>query len=226
MNGIDKSPDGKTSARLDRLIDFYLLAKGVVVGEGFQDEIEWQDSVRFSDLEETVFLEEAAWVVLSSGMRESVIRAKFPALSRAFHDWSSAIEITENASSCRRSASQVFRHPAKINSIVKIARSISESGFENFKLRIALEGVQFLRSLPFVGPATCYHLAKNIGLDVVKPDRHLLRISALAGYPDPAQFCGALSLAVGDRVCVVDLIVWRYATLNPGYKTLLTRYFC
>lgn len=216
----------KTSTKIDRLIDFYFLAKGVVIGEGFQDEIEWQDSVRFCDLEEAVFLQEAAWVVLSSGMRESVIRAKFAAVSQAFYNWTSAIEIVENASSCKINASKIFRHPGKINSIVEIARSISESGFEGFKLRIALEGVDFLRSLPFVGPATCYHLAKNIGLDVVKPDRHLMRISALAGYSDPAQFCSVLSLAVGDRMCVVDLIVWRYATLNPGYMNLLTRYFC
>jgi hypothetical protein len=218
--------DQENSTKIERLIDFYFLAKSVVIGEGFQHEIDWQDGLRFLDLQEDVFLREAAWVVLSSGMRESVIRGKFPAISRAFHEWTSASQISANGPTCRKKAFRIFRHAGKIDSIVEIAKSIDRTGFDSFKQRIGSEGVPFLKSLPFIGPATCYHLAKNIGLDVVKPDRHLLRISTLVGYSDPTEFCKEISSAVGDRMCVVDLIVWRYATLNPGYKNLLTRYFC
>jgi len=204
-------------------IDFYLLAKSVVVGEGFGHEVSWQDGMRFAEVTETVFLREAAWVVLSSGMRETVIRNKFKSFSAAFQNWSSAEDIRENANRYRRNAFRVFGHAKKIDAIVQIAREVDLVGFDRFKNKILEEGVPFLQSLPYIGPATSYHLAKNLGLDVVKPDRHLVRISALMGYDNPADFCETISTSVGDRVSVVDVVVWRYATLNPGYKKFLSR---
>src|SRR5207245_1791454 len=108
-------------------------------------------------------------------------------------------QIAVNASDCKRAASLVFDHPRKIASIIEIARSVYRTGFDAFKSKIVSEGVLFLQSLPYVGPATSYHLAKNIGLDAVKPDRHLLRISALAGYSNPKEMCLRISTAVGDR---------------------------
>ena len=209
---------------IERVVGFYLLAKSVVVGEGFGEEIEWQDRVQFSEVSESQFLREAAWVVLSSGMREAVVRTKFPAFSLAFHNWLSARQISTNARQCRKSASLIFAHLRKINAIIEIARSIDRDGFDVFKHKIDSEGVIFLQSLPFIGPATSYHLGKNIGLDVVKPDRHLVRICALAGYASPIELCQKIASAVGDRVSVVDLVVWRYATLNPGYRDFLVRY--
>jgi len=210
---------------LDRLVGFYLLAKSVVLGEGFRDEVEWQDRLQFCEVGESHFLREAAWVVLSSGMRETVIRRKFAAFSIAFYDWSSARRISKHAQLCKKNASRVFAHVGKIDSIIEIARLIDSQGFEAFKGRVGTEGVAFLRSLPFIGPTTSFHLAKNIGLEVVKPDRHLLRISTLAGWSSPAELCSAISGATGDRLSVVDLVVWRYATLNPGYRDFLARYF-
>jgi len=209
------------NGRREGIIDFYLLAKSVVIGEGFAQEIRWQDHLRISTLRESDFLREAAWVVLSAGMREEVIRRKFPALSEAFCSWLSAHEIVANATRCRQTASSVFNHPRKLDSIVDIARSVDRSGFEVLKDRIRSEGISFLRSLPYMGPATSYHLAKNIGLDVAKPDRHLLRMCAVAGYSDPEQMCLAISQASGDRISIVDLVMWRYATVNPGYRDFL-----
>jgi hypothetical protein len=205
-------------------IDFYLLAKSIVLGEGFGHEVKWQDGIRFTEVTETVFLRETAWVVLSSGMRETVVRNKFRSFSAAFHDWVSAQQIRDNATLCKKRAFRVFAHARKIDSIVRIACEVDRVGFELFKIKIMSEGVSFLQSLPYIGPTTCYHLAKNLGLDVVKPDRHLLRIASLLGYENPAAFCEAISTSVGDKVSVVDLVVWRYATLNPGYKDFLSRY--
>jgi hypothetical protein len=174
-----------------------------------------------SNVDESCFLREAAWVVLSAGMRESVVRSKFTAFSAAFMNWVSAETIIRNSECCRQTAGGIFAHPRKINSIVGIAETIQDFGFESFKNKICVDGVDFLQSLPFIGPVTSYHLAKNIGLDVVKPDWHLVRVSALAGYADPSEFCQIIGDAVGDRLSVVDLVVWRYATLNPGYKEFL-----
>ena len=89
---------------------------------------------------------------------------------------------------------------------------VALSGF-----RFQSEGVEFIQTLPFMGPATSYHLAKNIGLDVVKPDRHLLRMAAAVGYDSPSLLCEDIAASVGDRVSVVDVVLWRFATLNSNY---------
>ncbi|MFX0209923.1 MAG: hypothetical protein ACFFDT_28340 [Candidatus Hodarchaeota archaeon] len=163
----------------------------------------------------------ASCEISSSVMRETVIREKFPEISAAFCFWKNAKTITENSESCRSRALAVFGHRQKIRAIIVIAEQIYSQGFATFKMRIRTEGIEFIQLLPFLGPATSYHLAKNIGLDVVKPDRHLIRVAAVAGYENPRILCEEISKHVGDRISVVDLVIWRFATLNPHY----TKYF-
>ncbi len=188
-----------------------------MVDSGFQEEIEWQDQIRFSHVTESDFLRESAWVILSSGMRESVIRKIFPAISEVFYSWQEASIVVSNSERCKKHALNIFNHSPKVEAIIEVARQIDDLGFQLLKSRVGLDGIKFIASLPFMGPATSYHLAKNIGLDCVKPDRHLLRVAAAAGYDSPRQLCEEISMAVGDRISVVDLVLWRYATLNPNY---------
>ena len=70
-----------------------------------------------------------------------------------------------------------------------------------------------------VGASTAFHLAKNLGVPVVKPDRHLLRVSNAAGFESPHDLCAVIADIVGDSVSVVDLVIWRYATLKPSYSS-------
>jgi len=211
----------KSCSRQKKIVEAYLKAKESIIKEGFAAEIDWQDEVQFAQIAENDFLRESAWVVLSSGMRETVIRLKFPAISEAFYSWRNARDIVNNSEKCRNQAMKVFRHQKKINAIISIAERIFAHGFEFFKIQIQRTGVTFIQSLPFMGPATSYHLAKNIGLDVVKPDRHLLRVAAAAGFESPKFLCEQISKSVGDRVSVIDLVIWRFATLNANY----TEYF-
>ena len=200
-----------------KVVEAYLMAKETVIEGGFAAEIDWQDDIRFSHVTETDFLRESAWVVLSSGMREAIIRTKFPSISKAFCSWQSAKRVVSNPEQCKKRALRVFNHQKKIDAILSIAERVFIEGFEIFKTQIQREGVSFIQSLPFMGPATSYHLAKNIGLDVVKPDRHLLRVAATAGFESPKCLCKEISKSVGDRISVIDLVIWRFATLNPNY---------
>jgi hypothetical protein len=71
----------------------------------------------------------------------------------------------------------------------------------------------FLESLPWIGPITKYHAAKNFGMDVVKPDRHLVRIAEKAGET-PDAMCRRLSRETKDSVAVVDTVIWRAANVG------------
>jgi len=200
-----------------RLFESYLYAKEFVISAGFGEEIDWQEDRSFGKIEEGDFLRQAAWVILSSGMREIVIRAKFTGISAAFFNWLNAAIIVRHSTRCRRKALSVFNHTLKIDAIIEISHRVVCDGFEGIRQSIQEHGVEYLRTFPFMGPATALHLAKNLGLDVVKPDRHLLRVAKAACYQSPQEMCREISKRLGEKVSVVDLVIWRFATLNRDY---------
>lgn len=205
------------------LIDAYLDARDKVVAEGYGSEIDWQESRSTATLSESEFLREFAWVVLSSGMRETVVRGVFPRIADAFLGWRSAAVLVARESSCRRRAIRVYNHGPKIDAILSTARRVTELGFLDFRERVERERIAFIKTLDYMGPATSYHLAKNIGLEVVKPDRHLVRLAESAGCRSPDDLCGRIARETGDKLSVVDIVLWRYATLNREYERMFIR---
>jgi hypothetical protein len=209
----------KATMQLDpeKLALAYLGAKRHVIDSGFAAEIDWQTENDFERLTESELLREAAWVVLSSGFRESVVRRKFPGISAAFLNWSGANEIIRLIDGCKEAALRVFGHRQKIDAIARIVGRVAEERFPTIKEHIRRDGIAFIQKWPFMGAATSLHLAKNLGLPVVKPDRHLVRVAGAAGYRTPEQMCHVIAKVVGDSVAVVDVVIWRYATIEPGY---------
>lgn len=200
----------------------YKQVKNQVINLGYGQEICNQMKVSFEALTESGFLTEYAWVVLASGMRERVIREKFPAFKAAFGGLISARDIVENSLSYSERAAKVFGHKRKIEAIVNAAGLILlwPEGFRSFKDNIHSRGISALYSLPYIGPITSYHLAKNIGFPVAKPDRHLVRIASIYGYKSVQALCEDIAEMSGDPVPVVDIVLWRFATLTGNYEDI------
>jgi hypothetical protein len=121
-----------------------------------------------------------------------------------------------------KSALNHFNHYQKIKAIIEIAKKIAEVGFDDSLKSLETRGISYIKEFPFMGPATSHHLAKNIGFDVAKPDRHLLRVANTAGYTTPDELCLDLSKIVDDDIRTIDLVIWRYATLNKNYLELFS----
>ncbi|MHB8358515.1 MAG: HhH-GDP family DNA glycosylase [Thermoplasmataceae archaeon] len=202
----------------------YQKVKNQVIRLGFGHEIQWQGSVDFKEVTETDFLREYAWVVLTCGMKEKVISHIFPSFSDAFYEWESSWEIVRNEEKCRGLGLEVFHNQAKVEAIITTAKKISVSGFEYFKKWIERDTLTNLRSLPYIGMITQFHLAKNLGMEVAKPDRHLSRIAHLLGYNDVQALCKKVSNETGDRISVVDLVFWRFASISNAYLDLISEY--
>lgn len=201
----------------------YLIAKSRVVESGYGDEIRWQTQIQYDHIDERTFLREMAWVILSSGMRESVIRNKFQSFSQAFCDWESARVICLKRSKCASRAMAVFGHKGKVAAILNITHHIDRYGFDSVRLGLEVNGPEYLMQFPYLGQATAFHLAKNLGLDVVKPDRHLIRAAAAACFESPELFCDAIAKVIGDRLAVIDIVVWRFATIEPQYEAFFAK---
>ncbi len=201
----------------DRIAHGYFFAKNYIIKKGYGKEIDWQDDLDYKLITERNFIEEYVWVVLASGMNDKVIRKIFPQVKKALFDFESSTKICQHRDLCFANALTIINHKGKINAILNTINYIHLNSFKHIKKRIAEEGINYIQTFPFMGKATSYHLAKNLGLDVAKPDRHLIRITETLGYCDVNLFCKDLSICIDEKISLIDLVLWRYATLDKNY---------
>lgn len=175
----------------------YLLLKDFLLEAGYAGEIQWAETVG-PPRDSWAFFCEYAWVVINSGMRNQIARKIWE-----------KVRVSVEAGF---PVSRVFGHKGKAGAIqgVWMRRKFLWSTYlakpDNKKLA-------YLQTLPWIGLITKYHLAKNLGMDVCKPDRHLVRIADQYGKT-PEELCSVLAQATGDRIGTVDYVVWRSANLG------------
>lgn len=197
------------------LVSAYVVAKHEVVRAGHLDEIADQRNACLAAIDHISFTREAAWVVLSTGMREQVIRSLFGRLGEALHHWDPHEKAGDERAAAR--ALTVFRHPGKITAIRSIAGTVA--GLTRSELREQLQDdpKTFLLRLPFIGPVTWAHLAKNLGTPVAKADRHLVRLARACRRASAADLCSEIGSWLSEPISVVDVVLWRYAVLHARY---------
>lgn len=174
--------------------DFKLLVDAIN-GMGYGHDIEWQRNVKpcSSSVE---FHGETCWVILNSGMKEQIARIIWNRIKDA---WAKGVDI-----------STVFKHQGKVKAIKYVTEN------HNYLFHGYLDAedkIEYLQTIPFIGGITKYHLAKNLGHDCVKPDRHLVRIANQYGMT-PDQLCEKVSKETGEKKCVVDIVIWRACNLQ------------
>jgi len=202
----------------------YCEAKTYVLNSGFQNEVNWQARISFNDITESDFLREGAWVILNSGMRESVIRKYFQELTFCFFEWESAQKINESKNFCYETAIDIFNNDRKISAIIEMSERVCNIGFDKLIECLEKSPIDFLQTFNHIGPVTSYHLAKNLGLQIAKPDRHLVRLSNVLGFEDVQNLCSMISEDSGDAIPVVDIVLWRFATLKHDYLDAFLSY--
>jgi hypothetical protein len=173
----------------------YETLKAQLVARGYGDDYAWAQAVAAPDTPEAFALEHA-FVVCNSGMRAMVAVIIF--------------EKVRGALLLGRPVADVFGHPGKAAGIQHVwdRRVVYFAEYA-----AAADEVEFLATLPWVGPITKWHLAKNFGVGCVKPDRWLTRLATALGT-DPDALCARLAAWSGDRVGTVDVVLWRAATLG------------
>jgi len=157
---------------------------------GYKAAIEWSENIQ-PPATAAQFAAEAIYVICNSGMSNRV-----------------AVPIFERCMAALRrgeSAKAVFGHKDKAAAIDTIWRRRGRL-FRQFRQTADL--VEFCSTLPWVGPVTKFHLAKNLGADVAKPDVHLNRLAEPEGIT-AQELCERLAQETGYRAATVDLILWR-----------------
>lgn len=157
---------------------------------GYDDDAIWSEKLG-PPASADQFAEAAAYVIVNSGMKYEVAQGIYERCLKALH--------------AGKPVRKVFGHPGKARAIDGIWARRSEL-FEAFLQ--ADDKLDFCASLPWVGPVTKYHLAKDFGIDVAKPDVHLARL-ALKDKTTVARMCARLSRRSGFRIATIDTILWR-----------------
>jgi len=199
------------------LLRYYYLAKRSVYQHGFFSEIYWQEKTNIESVDVQTFLSEHAWVILSSGMNVKVVEKLFVSLAPIFRHWENAEYILMHRIQIKSEASHRFAHSSKLDAIIYMSDYVATKGLAETMSSIQRFGTDFLEQFPFLGPATSKHFAKNLGFNISKPDRHLVRISKKFGYLNSDFLCKEISEITGDKMNVVDVVLWRYATINRNY---------
>lgn len=175
--------------------DKYIELKSRLIKMGYAHEIDWAETIKPCDNSET-FAFEAIWVICNSGMKNQIAQQIYTSILTAI--------------STSQPIEEVFNHQGKVKAI-KFIMDRRDSLFDSYLN--AQDKTEFLQTLPYIGKITKYHLAKNLGLDCCKPDRHLVRI-ANENNLTPVELCQQLCIKTGDRVGTVDLVLWRAANLR------------
>jgi hypothetical protein len=198
----------------------FSVAREFVASAGPVGEVGWQTSRHYAAFTESDLLRESAWVILCSGFREFVVRKKFDHISLCFCDWESSEAIVNTAWLCQFSASASIGNRRKLAAITEVAHHIHTRSFPEVKRRIIANPIEYLQVLPYIGPITSWHLAKNLGFDVAKPDRHLTRLAKFLGYKDAHVLCASIAAMCKLPIMVVDIVLWRYLASGPGLDAL------
>ncbi len=164
---------------------------------GFRSDFDWAESVVFPACPEDL-TGEYAFVVVNSGMKATVARGIYDRL------WPAIL--------AGRSASTEFGHQGKCAAIDRgwLER---EAWYAAAAQLTGAPLVEWCGTRPWVGPITKWHLAKNLGADVAKPDRWLVRLAESHGETVEG-LCDRLAKDLGWRVGTVDVVLWRACALG------------
>jgi len=160
------------------------------------DDIMWAENLSppESALE---FAIEVIFVICNSGMKNTIAQKIYDKVMIALNDG--------------KSASTVFKHEGKTKAIDYIWRNRYKL-FTHLELLFDIASVEdiliWLEDLPWIGKITKYHVAKNFGIDVAKPDVHLQRLADIEGTT-VQKMCKRLSTETKYRTATVDTILWR-----------------
>jgi len=178
-------------------IDRYLKLKNEIIQSGYKNEILMINKMLDNPCNDSErFFREYVWVVVNAGMKYQIADIIYQKIIYALNK--------------KYKLENIFGHVQKVEAI-KYVQKRKKKIFNSYYN--SNNKIEFLECLPFIGPTTKFHFARNLGLDVCKPDRHLRRI---AGYYKltPDLLCKMISEKTHDRVGVVDVVLWRAGNLQ------------
>jgi len=192
-------------------------------------------------------LTELSWVIYSSGFRYDVVKAYWPAIAEAFQHFDvmevalmvkdlevcagdicrrSGFHNLRKAIWCIRNAQRIIELDSEKGPVGGLRGYLSQLARKNHR-ELVEYAPSLITELAFVGigNTTIFHLLKNLGFNVFKPDIHvrrvLSRLKLIADEDSPVpEICEAmsqLSAASGLKVNELDTLLFLYGRITGDH---------
>lgn len=199
-----------------------------MVSDFYLDVLKHYRALKPEDVTPELFLREYVWCVFASGFSSTVLAQKFEELHACYAD-AFLIDgelLVKDFEWRWERVRHIIANRKKHECVYLTVRLLTRFYFEHigsdwwaeFK-RTYLATADTIEGLPYIGPITKYHLARNLGIDAVKPDRHLTRLAAHFSFDSPLSMCSYLAGMHNERIGVIDLVLF-YAGSTWGTNAL------
>ena len=142
------------------------------------------------------FAEECVYVILAGGFRQKIAKRKFGEIMAYIYGGHPV---------CEQNLLPIFGNVNKIRAIVKIWNNRENYRNGYYELNAESEKLNYLAKLPHIGEITKNHLARNLGINVVKHDVWIQRLELVLGDKMFAQ----LEKATGLNRGYIDVVLWK-----------------
>lgn len=181
---------------VSEIIEFYANAREYCVKAGFQWEIDAVQNRYFKNIDIGDFLEAYVFCVFNVRTKNQIAQKMFDTFCESGCDLNT------------------IRHSNKRKAIGEGIDKCGRWWAGLLNCSTDMERVEFLDTLPMIGEITKYHLARNLGMDVAKPDVHLVRLMKRFQFDDVQDMCKYVADITEDRIGTVDVILWRAMNLG------------
>jgi len=195
----------------DKFLEIWKSAKHFIEKKGYKtDEIIFRKPKTKNE-----FLEDYAWVVFASGFRVKIIEKKWGEIKNFFFGFN--IKKINNNSSYLIKQKAPIDNKGKIKAIIRTAKIVSKQNYKKFF------DIEKMEELPFIGKITKYHLARNWGIPVGKPDRWMIKLAKKLGFNPDVEGVELMFQKfhhlTGEDKGKIDAVLWR-ACEQGWLKTL------
>jgi len=160
------------------------------------------------------FAEECIYVILAGGFRQKIAKKKFGEIMSFINGGGEVLE---------KNLLKIFGNVNKIRAIVKIWNNKENFRDGFYKLKTENEKLDYLGKLPHIGEVTKNHLARNLGINMVKYDVWIQRLAIAlskadlqAGFPlseEVKALCDKMfaqvEKATGLNKGYIDVVLWK-----------------
>lgn len=151
------------------------------------------------------FFVEYIWVVYACNFKVAYLERLWDPLRQAYGSYET-LDMSR-----MQTVLNIINNKAKWKAVYRTAIKMQFLGWDEFK-KAYLNSIDSLTWLDFIGPVTKFHLARNLGFDVAKPDRWMCRMAEKLGWENVASMCDYLAKKHGLKVKEVDIILWKYSS--------------
>jgi hypothetical protein len=188
------------------VVAFFDKAKKEIVAAGFQWEIDLVQKRTFSQQTVKKFRDEYTFCCMSSsGLNHKVVCKNLEQFEQA-RDEADPFRLLHNKF-LREAVRDIWSKPAFYFNPILACKTDEER-------------IKIIRKLPRMGgDAAGWHLARNLGIDCIKPDRWIRRIAAYYEYETPQECCQVIQKHRPEhRLGTIDVILWRYCEMTGELK--------